>query len=343
VLSTYHTISYESSDKKSPIWQIKWFRVILDEGKSQCVSLPKFNTDSVSAHIIRRMSTRLFKTMKKLRAKIYWCLTGTPVQNSLEDLAALLSFIRTSPLDDLLKFRKHIISPLTKGSENGVENLRQLLDSVCLRRTKQLLHLPEAIFELQQLRFSVKEEQQYNETRDKLVKLIHKNGLKAKHQKGYLGVLQLQLQLRRFCNHGTFQKASLGTDEFDPDQAIALLKKQKIAKCEACSVNITGIKGIEETCSGSFTVCGHLLCMKCVPKMKSALKLVDGRDGCFQCSLCPEVVFGDYLIGEAGTTKSTNHGSKSLSAWQYFDKEGCSTKVSAVVTDIEHHRTPGKR
>jgi SNF2 family DNA or RNA helicase len=288
------------------------------------------------------MSTKLFKAMKKLRAKLYWCLTGTPVQNSLEDLAALISFIRASPLDDLHKFRKHVIKPLTKGSENGVENLRQLLDSVCLRRTKQLLNLPEAVFELHTLRFSVREEIQYNDTRDKLVKLINETGLKSKNQKGYLGVFQLQLQLRRLCNHGTFQRASLENDEFDPDQAIALLKKQKTAKCEACSVNITGIQGIEEKRNGSFTVCGHLLCMKCVPKLKSALKVIDGRDGCFQCSLCPDILFGNYFVDEEGSTKSSKSGSKNLSAWQYFDKEGCSTKVSTVVDDIEHHNTAGK-
>lgn len=33
VLSTYHTISHESSDKSSPMWQIEWFRIVLDEGK----------------------------------------------------------------------------------------------------------------------------------------------------------------------------------------------------------------------------------------------------------------------------------------------------------------------
>ena len=289
------------------------------------------------------MSTKLFKAMKKLRAKFYWCLTGTPVQNSLEDLAALVSFIRASPLDDLHKFRKHVIAPLIKGSESGVENLRQLLDSVCLRRTKQLLHLPDVISELQALRFSAREEQQYNDTRDKLVKLINKNGLQAKNQKGYLGVFQLQLQLRRLCNHGTFQKLSHGADEFDPDQAIALLKKQKDAKCEVCNVNITGIQGIEEKRSGSFTVCGHLLCMKCVPKMKSALQPVDGREGCVKCYLCPEIVFGNYLVDEEGSSKSSKRGSKQLTPWQYFDKDGCSTKVSAVVADIEHHKTEGKR
>lgn len=34
VLSTYHTIAAESTDKTSPLWQISWFRVVLDEGKT---------------------------------------------------------------------------------------------------------------------------------------------------------------------------------------------------------------------------------------------------------------------------------------------------------------------
>jgi SNF2 family DNA or RNA helicase len=32
VLSTYHTISREAKDPTSPVWKIKWFRIILDEG-----------------------------------------------------------------------------------------------------------------------------------------------------------------------------------------------------------------------------------------------------------------------------------------------------------------------
>jgi SWI/SNF-related matrix-associated actin-dependent regulator of chromatin subfamily A3 len=32
VLSTYHVIAAESMDKTSPLWQINWFRVVLDEG-----------------------------------------------------------------------------------------------------------------------------------------------------------------------------------------------------------------------------------------------------------------------------------------------------------------------
>jgi SNF2 family DNA or RNA helicase len=289
------------------------------------------------------MTTKLFKAMKKLHANVRWCLTGTPVQNSLEDLAALISFIRSPPLDDLYTFRKYIITPLLKGSENGVERLRVLLDSLCLRRTKELLNLPEATYELRLLNFSAKEEQHYIQTRDKLIKMIHQNRMQPQTRTSYPGVFQLQLQLRRLCNHGTFQKLSQGTEEFDPEQAIAQLKKQKEAKCEVCGINITGIHGIEETRSGNFTTCGHLLCMKCVPKMKLALEAVDGQDEKFKCLLCKEVVPAEYIVVDETASKPSKTGSKHLSAWQYFAKDGCSSKVSAVIEDIEEHKTEGKR
>ena len=52
VLSTYHTIAAESTDKMSPLWQINWFRVVLDEGKMFApTSLPKTNHVS-SKHIL---------------------------------------------------------------------------------------------------------------------------------------------------------------------------------------------------------------------------------------------------------------------------------------------------
>ncbi|KAE9372536.1 hypothetical protein N431DRAFT_375776 [Stipitochalara longipes BDJ] len=324
VLSTYHTIAAESRDTTSPLWKIKWFRIVLDE-----------------AHIIRRMTTKLFKSIKSLQSNFRWCLTGTPIQNSLEDLAALVNFIQSYPLDDFHVFKKHIISPLMKGSEKGVDNLRQLLDSICLRRTKQLLNLPEVISESRLLSFSSREKKQYIDTRDELVKIINQNRLQPQN-KSYLGVFQLQLQLRRLCNHGTFQKKYIGVQDFDPEQAIAHLRKQKQAMCEVCGIHVTGIHGIEEQRSGSFTTCGHLLCSKCIPEMMRALQKINGQDGCLQCSLCPETIFGEYLVTEEASSKPPRSGSENLSAWQFFDKGGCSTKISAAVTDIEQHKTEGK-
>lgn len=47
VLSTYHTISYESTDKASPLWKIKWFRIILDEGRSSTAKTIRYLQDFI--------------------------------------------------------------------------------------------------------------------------------------------------------------------------------------------------------------------------------------------------------------------------------------------------------
>jgi SNF2 family DNA or RNA helicase len=291
------------------------------------------------------MSTKLFKAMKSLHGCFRWCLTGTPVQNGLEDLVALVSFIRSSPLDDLQKFRKFIISPLMRRSENGEDNLRLLLDSVCLRRTKKLLSLPDATFETRILSFSTKEEQQYVNTRDKMILKMKQVTLHPKNKKGHLGVFQLLLQLRRLCNHGTFQKLSLDSEDFDPEQAIDHLRKEQQAKCQCCELKITTICGLSlpGKSSGSFTTCGHLLCVKCLPEMKLALQRIEGREGYFKCSLCSEAILGNYVVMDESLAQQPRIGSKRLSPWQYFDKDGWSTKISALVRDIEKNETPGKR
>lgn len=288
------------------------------------------------------MTTRLSKAIKRLHALHRWCVTGTPIQNGLEDLAALVKFIGSSPLDNFHNFKKHIIMPILKNSGNGVENLRMLLDSVCLRRTKKLLGLPEITFESRLLNFSLAEKKRYIGTRDKLVRLINQNRSQPQ-KRGYLGVFQLQLQLRRLCNHGTFQKASLGVDEFDPDQAISLLKKHKQAKRDSCSIKVTGIHGIEEQRNGSFTICGHLLCWRCIPKVKQMLQKIDGPNPHLQCPFCHETIFGEYIMTEEASSGSLKSRDKGLSAWQYFAKDGCSTKVSALIADIEENKTEGKR
>lgn len=98
-----------------------------------------------TAHQIRNSSTKFFKTAIALESESRWCLTGTPIQNSLDDLRSLLKFLRFEPFCQPRVFEDHIVKPLRQNPEPGsstAQNLRVLLKASCLRRTQALLQLP---------------------------------------------------------------------------------------------------------------------------------------------------------------------------------------------------------
>ena len=79
VITSYDTAANENN-AGGGVSQAQWHRVITDE-----------------AHSFRnRMSLRA-KACSALKSKFRWCLTGTPIQNSLEDLFTLLVFLKFYP------------------------------------------------------------------------------------------------------------------------------------------------------------------------------------------------------------------------------------------------------
>src|SRR2546421_4056904 len=95
------------------------------------------------AHYIRHQSTKQFRAVSTISAKYRWCLTGTPIQNSLEDLGALIKFLQVPLLDTTPAFRYYIVSPIESGHPTGFLGFRLLLKSLCLRRTNDVLGFPQ--------------------------------------------------------------------------------------------------------------------------------------------------------------------------------------------------------
>jgi SWI/SNF-related matrix-associated actin-dependent regulator of chromatin subfamily A3 len=286
------------------------------------------------------MTTKLFQAVSKLSAKYRWCLTGTPIQNSLEDLASLIAFIQIPSLDNLVDFRKHIVTPLLNGAHQGLENIRILLDSVCLHRTKKLLNLPGVVYQDRHIDFSTAEMLQYNETQKEMVSAVRKHDSHSRNLKGYFGIFQLQLQLRRYCNHGTYQKpSSQAADiQFEPEEAFALLKKKRDAKCTICRIHITGVSGLEDKVSGCFTACGHLICLECIPRFEKTLR---NDSGSRQCSLCLLKLPENYLVGNEDGPQTFEKSSVVTS--KYFRDQGMSSKVARLLKDIKESKEEGKR
>jgi len=100
------------------------------------------------AHKLKNISTLLGKSVRGLAAQCRILLTGTPVQNSLQDLWALLDFAQPGLLGNHATFVKHFSDPINHGSVRGAssyavglkkhlsEELWRLVSPHVLRRTK---------------------------------------------------------------------------------------------------------------------------------------------------------------------------------------------------------------
>merc|ERR1712159_325512 len=94
------------------------------------------------------MSSLLGKTMRGVKSSCRILLTGTPVQNALQDLWALMDFAQPGLLGNHATFVKQFNNPIENGSVRGAptaavalkkhlcEQLWRLVSPHLLRRTK---------------------------------------------------------------------------------------------------------------------------------------------------------------------------------------------------------------
>ena len=175
---------------------------------------------SSSAHWIRNPSSKQFKAVNGLITERRWCVSGTPIQNCLNDLVSLLRFLKFQPFCDMAVFQKYILEPLGKGNlTEPVNTLQMLLQGLCLRREGQYLNLPNAEYNNVELSLHPDEQKLYQNVfktyRRELDELVS-SGAKAKKTRSILRFSMISA-LRRFCNHGTLLEPPAALTELDVD------------------------------------------------------------------------------------------------------------------------------
>jgi SNF2 family DNA or RNA helicase len=168
VLTSYNTLINKRS--KSPLLKLQWSRVIFDE-----------------AHHLRNHKTLRFKTIKKLKSKINWLVSGTPVQNRKKDFYNLCDVIG-------------IPSCVYK----NVSDLSALTKKYVLRRTKNQIGISLPMVNKNSLVVSWKNihEKRLSEEIHSLLPLTGVDGSKSKFLANSLGgggVLTALLRARQSC------------------------------------------------------------------------------------------------------------------------------------------------
>lgn len=158
---------------------------------------------------IKETSTVASRASCDLFADRRLCLTGTPVQNKLDDVFALIKFLRLEPLDDKAVWTEYIGAPVKFGQSLGITRLQTVMKCVTLRRTKEskaedgkkILDLPPRRDELRYLKFDEGEQKIYDKVFQDSKAEFNELSDKNEVMKNYVGILQKILRLRQICDH----------------------------------------------------------------------------------------------------------------------------------------------
>ncbi|THU80036.1 hypothetical protein K435DRAFT_768393 [Dendrothele bispora CBS 962.96] len=192
------------------LFQVEWYRIICDE-----------------AQVIRNKRTRMSRAVTELTSTYRWCLTGTPIVNSLGDVYSYLRFIKMRPWYDWTEFQKHIGKDEKKRPQIAVPRLQKILDACCLRRKKtsmldgkRLVELPPKEVFLHRLTFTDEEREIYHAVETQSQHKFNRYLRAGTVLKNYSHILVLLLRLRQCCSHPALIQeeggvAFLAADEMD--------------------------------------------------------------------------------------------------------------------------------
>ena len=193
----------------SPLQQVQWFRVVLDEAQYVVPFLAPNSADAWDCSIIKEHTTIQARAACDLSASRRTALSGTPLQNSLNDLFSLVRFLRLEPFTDRSIWTQHIGALAKNNDPLGVSRLQLIMRHLALRRTKQskdkngnpILDLPPNNVQLVSLEFGASEHAFYSAHH---VRYKHEfeNSIKSDSvMKNYCSILQELLRLRQICAH----------------------------------------------------------------------------------------------------------------------------------------------
>lgn len=156
------------------------------------------------AQYIKNPTSQNARSVKLIRANTRYALTGTPMENSLDELWSIFDFIMPGMLLSHNKFRKLYEIPIIKGKDKQIK--RKLMNRIkpfILRRmkTEVLSELPDKIESKYTIELTQEQKNLYVSTLETMRQSLNKDIEKDGFEKSQLKILTALTRLRQLCNH----------------------------------------------------------------------------------------------------------------------------------------------
>lgn len=366
-MTSYTTLGqdFKKSEKDNApkffLFGIDWHRIILDE-----------------AHAIKGVRSLQSRACCQLKAKCRWFVTGTPVQNDLTDLYAALKFLRIKPLDEPVEFKNEVQKPFSATHNiyrNGqqvaeyydrdrvVENIRNLLSPLMLRRTKaqDMTNLPKRTIIKKRVKFTDIGLESYNMIRKAEGVSLRNIGIDVGADvtalmRSYLSIMGALTKMRKCCNsyhtvkdhiEGLRQIEEKGVDLDKLKKPTATKKTMNAAEKQRLQeiLDVVFISDPDAQCkvccnkfdekTVSISACEHVGCYDCLQEVVKS----NGK-----CPTCNKVLKAKHIF-KLRQENSNNwlfeseetEESEPLEASQSDDRSNWSSKLETIIELTEKH------
>jgi SNF2 family DNA or RNA helicase len=201
------------------------------------------------------------KAICSLPATSRWAVTGTPIQNRLGDLVALLKFLQVHPYGDKGNFDADITHLWKTGEvEEAFNRLKRFSGCLLLRRPKETIDLPSRRDLRCVVEFSVDERALYDEIKSQTIANFKETTLESTKRTSsttFVNIIQQINSLRMICNmglqyHSRYNNCAAEVDSQGQTNWAEVAQQAFAFQCEAGSI-------ICQLCPSSFNVTETLL------------------------------------------------------------------------------------
>lgn len=316
-----------AKDKNAgPLFKLKWRRIILDE-----------------AHMIKGRTTKWARAAYMLEAERRWCVTGTPIQNHVNDLFSLLHFLRVEPWSAWAFWNQGVVNKLESIDENAqrevMKLIRDIISPITLRRRKAtkdsngkpIVELTKKTVDIVRLTPSAEEQDFYDALHQRSKVQFDTYLAQGKVMSNYASVLELLLRLRQACCHPYLifaapskdsvimkdtdklfrQFLDAGSSSEFVDQIFSDSKSGDLGKKRECPICLDALDdGVAPK------ECGHPACRSCLLEVLNRTQ---------RCPVCRVVIAKDSIVT---LPRSTRFSVDLESRWR------SSAKLDALLKDV---------